>query len=438
MISNIRYKNFKAFSELNIDLAPITLFLGPNNSGKSSILSGIRILNQTLNSTDPNVSMLLRGKNGDFGTYKDIVFGNSTKRHMEIGISVMPKKPIYKIDLDLKYKYRPKRQEIIAKNIYFKDNRQCMSMSYSEDSDKFLLDVISNVEVPASIKATVSKGLLVDNFIPVFRSRRYYGDDEITQTQRFLDELNMKKLMFLNRHSENMRQELRNIEYIGAMRIPPQRTFMYTGENRKFVGSSGEHSVNILAMDTLRKGNKSKSIKHKVEQWLNAADIASELVIHRISDRHFELKIRNKETGELENYADVGYGNSQILPVLVAGYNLDEGKAIIIEEPEIHLHPKAQFCIGDYLKDLYNQGVQSLVETHSEHLIIRMQQLIAAKELAPEDVAIYYIWPEGTTKHIKRINMDLQGQFINEWPRGFFPERYKAAKDLSRIRYGVL
>ena len=357
MIKKIGYKNFKAFPELDIELAPITLLLGPNNSGKSSIMSGLKIMNQTLNSIDENVSMLLKGKNGDFGTYKDVVHGNKSNKHMELSVTVdRPALRRPESSLTVKYKYRTKIQKIIAKEIIVRSRNSSLTTTYSDDSEKYLLDKIGAKCVPTNIKAAVSKSLEVDHFIPRFRYR-VFPSSRSSQAASFIEDLDDKKLNGLTRGSIDLRRVMSNIEYVGAMRLPPERTFMYTGEKRKSVGSNGEYSVNILAMDTLRKGKKTKNIKNKVESWLIEADIASEISINKISDRHFELKIRNKHSGELENYADVGYGNSQILPVLVAGYNLDGGSTLLIEEPEIHLHPKAQFCIGDYLLDLKDNGV---------------------------------------------------------------------------------
>ena len=86
MISKIVLKNFKAFEEQAIDFRPITLFLGPNNSGKSSILAALRILVQTIESYDPQVPILLNGVMGDFGTYRDVVFDNNPRRHIHISV----------------------------------------------------------------------------------------------------------------------------------------------------------------------------------------------------------------------------------------------------------------------------------------------------------------------------------------------------------------
>ena len=219
------------------------------------------------------------------------------------------------------------------------------------------------------------------------------------------------------------------------MRWPPSRTYLYSGERRKRVGSSGENAVSILVMDAARSGSKSFGIADQVRNWLKKAGIASDLKIASISDRHYEIRIQHPLTQEFENYADVGFGNSQILPVLIGGYNLNQGSTYLVEEPEIHLHPKAQAELGDFFQDLYTRGIQSIVETHSEHLILRIQQHVARKTIPANHIKIYYVFANEGKKVAVPLDLDEQGRFIREWPEGFFPERLDEAKKLSKIRF---
>lgn len=123
MLERISATNYRSFQHFDISLAPITLFVGPNNSGKSSALSIIRLLSQTLESNDPNVRLLLNGAKGDFGTYKDLIHGGITRKHLEIKFSLriddrhmrlIPTDEL--ITYDLHYKYRSSLKEIILKS----------------------------------------------------------------------------------------------------------------------------------------------------------------------------------------------------------------------------------------------------------------------------------------------------------------------------------
>jgi len=88
MLSKLYLKNYKAFEGESFEVKPITMILGPNNSGKSSVLSAARVLSQTITSYGISVPFLLNGGLGNFGTYKDVVYGNSKRKHIEISFSI--------------------------------------------------------------------------------------------------------------------------------------------------------------------------------------------------------------------------------------------------------------------------------------------------------------------------------------------------------------
>ena len=245
-----------------------------------------------------------------------------------------------------------------------------------------------------------------------------------------------EKLRKINMNCFSITRQLNNyIEYVGAMRISPLRTYLNTGERRIRVGSNGEHAISILALDAARSGGRTKGIIRNVSDWLNNAEIANKIKINPISDRHFEILIQHPVTKEFENYADVGYGNSQVIPLLIAGYNLNQNSVLIVEQPEIHLHPKAQSELAEFFTKIYKNGIQSIIETHSEHLIIRFQQHIANGLISPEDIIFYYVYAYEGKKRVAKLRLDSKGIFIDEWPQGFFPERLEEAKKLSKIRH---
>jgi predicted ATPase len=126
MIERIFAENYRAFESLDIDLSKINLFFGPNNSGKSSILSIINALTQTLNSSDQTVPLLLRGTKEDLGTYRDLVFNHDVSKDIVIGIqskqhfpylTKKSKKDYVRGSIQLKYGFRKGRHEIVLKNI---------------------------------------------------------------------------------------------------------------------------------------------------------------------------------------------------------------------------------------------------------------------------------------------------------------------------------
>jgi len=438
MLTKIGAENYRSFQALDVDLAPITLFVGPNNSGKSSVISIVRLLSQTLESHDPNVRLLLNGSLGDFGTYKDLVHGNQTKKHLKVSFEIRPSnKEFYpgadktQIEFSLTYKYRSAIKEVVLKSLVAKgDQQHHLTAEFNEDTEKFQLKKIGNVAIPSgSSNSAFLRGFDLRNFIP----RMLYGlPREAESDPLFQTAYNATRTA--SRNGFVASQKLQGIDYVGAMRMPPSRTYLYTGERRQKVGANGEHAITMLAMDSIRRGSKSKGIRQGVVKWLTAAGIASDIKIVPLSDRYFEIHVQHPVTKEYQNFADVGYGNSQVIPVLVAGLNSTSGSILIAEEPEIHLHPKAQAELGDFFLDLSSRGVQSIVETHSEHMIVRLQQHVAAGRLAPSSIVIYFVEPTSSGKQLRKLSLDANGMFTMPWPGGFFPERLEEARQLAMTR----
>ena len=177
MLKSISATNYRSFRRLSVELAPLTLFVGPNNSGKSSIVSVIRLLSQTIESNDPNVRLLLNGALGDFGTYKDLVHENETRRHLDISFTIIPETDLRlirankrSIAFNLQYKYRSSLKEIILKRIECHgDGEHHITAEFSEDSERFLVRRVADQDVPPSFASSGTFHTFdVRNFLPRF------------------------------------------------------------------------------------------------------------------------------------------------------------------------------------------------------------------------------------------------------------------------------
>lgn len=239
----------------------------------------------------------------------------------------------------------------------------------------------------------------------------------------------------LSRFNSIVGEEIKSIEFIGPFREPPRRTYLFSGESPESVGVRGERAVDIVTMDYLKQtGKEKKDLINKISNWYKLCGISEKLKIRSLSDRHYEIVLSHIKSKTEESLADVGFGCSQVLPVLVAGYNSENGDILAVQEPEIHLHPKAQAELGSFFYELSKKGVQSIIETHSEHLMLRIQAHIADKnsDLRPEDVCVYYVYAENGIRNIKKIELKDDGFFKDKWPDGFFPERYMEVKKIAK------
>jgi hypothetical protein len=210
---------------------------------------------------------------------------------------------------------------------------------------------------------------------------------------------------------------------MGPSRRSPERWYIFTGTSPEDVGYRGDLLPDLLfrRSDLITAANK----------WLERLGIGYALRVRPIGKNVSDLfevrlvdRMRSKEVDVA--LSDVGFGISQILPFLVQSL-ASNGQIISIEQPEVHIHPKLQADLGDLLAAVIAEPYshQFLIETHSEHLILRLQKLVRERQLKPEQISVIFVsrGPEGS--RAQRLHLDEQGRFLDEWPGGFFAERLR-------------
>jgi len=440
MIKRLFFKNYRAFEDLDIPLTKINLFLGPNNSGKSAILSAINLLSQTLDSADRDVPLLLNGKFEDLGTYQDVVYENELERDItlglefHVGLSGEREPALQNARMSVTFHYRKQRREIVVDSIELSipPDGILLSTRVAKTSNNQLIEKISSnlngIKTGRSSSGSITLNHYIPSLIPSL-GRRWFP----RMSQRYAPYRQLDR--FLYYFSRSLIDHLGNVEFIGPFRRSPQRTYPFSGETPSTVGVHGEKAIDILVSDESRRRGKKRNIAQTISNWLQRSEIAKGIDIIVLTERHFEVLVKHIDTGEDENIADVGYGCSQILPILVAGYYLPSKSILIIAQPEIHLHPKAEAEVGTFLSEVIKRDIQIFVETHSEHMLLRLQSHVASGELSPQDVNVFYVYSDAQSrrKHCRRIPLGKDGFFLEEWPRGFFPERLEEAKRLAKF-----
>ncbi len=219
-----------------------------------------------------------------------------------------------------------------------------------------------------------------------------------------------------------------NLFYLGPLREYPQREYRWGGEQPSNVGIKGELAVPALLASgdqkiySAQRKSKRNRLEARIAQSLVDLNLASSFRLESVAEGSalYQVKLkRNKRSHEVL-ITDVGIGVSQILPVLVLCYYVPEGSTIILEQPELHLHPSVQAGLADVFIDVIkNRKVQILLESHSEHLLRRLQRRIAEEVLSPDDTALYFCeLNEGESK-LTPLNLNLFGE-IDNWPDDFF------------------
>lgn len=161
-----------------------------------------------------------------------------------------------------------------------------------------------------------------------------------------------------------------------------------------------------------------KDIEAEAERLLAGIDASD-------ADRIRELVLIDQRTNTVVTHRDVGIGISQVLPVLVLAYG-SQGKLLAMEQPEIHLHPALQAELGDVFIEaaLGDRKNTFILETHSEHLILRLMRRIREGKVSPDDVGVIFVEPLARGSRFIELRIDEAGDFIDEWPGGFFEESY--------------
>lgn len=411
MLKSFRLKNIKGFVDTgNIEIKPLTIFIGENSSGKSSILRFPAVLKQTF---QPNVTvpLLFNDYLVDYGDFEEIVNQKSKLENIQFKIcfdysNLSPNIEVNSFEIETSLGFNKKKKEVSIENGSFTVNDSIVK--YSGDklifdnkefriakTQHFLPDEISNIE---------------DNLFTL--------DSELKTAYIQLDVI------------------VNAINYIGPFRDNPSRVYRYQGKAPTYVGKSGDLAPQILF--SLSKSNKKsdKEYLDRISGWLKKI-LGYNIKVKGISSNLFKLELDEIETGIKNNLVDVGFGISQLLPILVQSfYKHGDENLTIIEQPELHLHPKAQ--VG--LADLFVEAIDAvdnnffMIETHSEDFLLRLRRYIVEGKLSKDDIVLYYIEKNTETHNceVRKLEIDdITGKIAN-WPEGFFSQSYHEVVALEK------
>lgn len=232
-------------------------------------------------------------------------------------------------------------------------------------------------------------------------------------------------------------RKFRSLTYLGPLRSRPRRIYEFSQRFTNTVGSSGEFSIDALAQSN-RSSRQGMSVLDRLNEWFARFEIPYHVDLSSVGDEVLgdiaKLTLVDRRTGIHVAATDVGFGIGQILPVLVEGIIAADGgrrtgrtPVICVEQPELHLHPRLQANVGDFLLETSQRGgCQWIVETHSEALMLRLQKKIRQGLLSHRDVSVLYVNPVGRSgSEVSRLELDADGNFIDEWPGGFFEDGFR-------------
>lgn len=382
MINKISFKNYKLFKEKQtLELKPITILIGKNNSGKSAILKLPVLIAGSL-SGDFEEALKLDYLGVSLGSeFKDLVYNKEIKFTNYL-------------ELDL----------------------------FNETDNNNSKELKIKIELPFEKKDK-----------PKIHDWEYFEND------KSVEKIKEEDIFYgINKKGFSFKDLDLKIDYIGAFRETPKLNYSYDSKVFENTGLKGENAYPILIQDKedMREllDNVSEWYKENFENWsLDVKDFATP------SGTQYQVVLSNEKLKDI-NIVYTGQGINQVLPLVVRSYMKDEEPVLItVEEPETHLHPAAHGSLAQRFVDSYidNNNKNYLIETHSENFILRIQRMIADPEvkLTNEDVKVYYVNYEEDKFHstMKEIEIDENGE-IEDWPDNIFNEGYEELVKLKQAQ----
>ena len=410
-ISEVIIRNFKGIKEeKRIELRPYTLFIGPNSSGKSTVIHALAALAQTSRQPNDTRPLILDDELAQIhlGRFIEIIHTHSYDDCIKLGIGVD----------DARFRTGKKDGS-------FSSHKVCTSFDFR-----------STVRTQ-EIQIQKGEACFDDHKFTILRKGKTYslrsekmGSMPITREAGFTfrnsdastapDEKYDQYVQFL-RAQNAVISSLKSIHYLGPFRQPPQRRYQTRGSEPFGVGTQGENTVTILANEVLK--TRSRKLITQIGRWLDMMGIAKKIETVRVGGSDlFELIITLNDGKKLP-IADLGYGISQVLPVLTQCAFPKSNSTLLFEQPELHLHPLAQKPLANVFinaRELY--GHQFLLETHSRELFFEFISAIRAGRIKLSDFIAYRVTRDDSKTKLERIKIEAVQDDIDiftNWQAGF-------------------
>lgn len=441
MLTKLRIKNFKAWRDSgDIRLAPLTVLFGTNSAGKTSIPQLLLLLKQTAESPDRQRALHLGDSRTlvDAGTFDDVVHGHDVSQPLEFTLAWSLEQQFHVRDPVKAHLYVGDQIEFSATIAAdSKHQPRTSSLSYELQRDEETIISLSMREREDAKKAPrkpefelSSSGYQLlrhpGRVWPLPEPVRFYGfPDEVTAYYQ--------NAAFASDFVLELERVLKSVFYVGPLRDYPKRLYLWSGEVPDHVGVKGDRAVEAILAAQNRKFNwkprqRTRPLPELVAERLEAMDLIHDFQVKQLGQhrKEYEVLVRTSPKLPEVKLTDVGFGVSQVLPVIVECLYVPRRSIVIFEQPEIHLHPRVQADLADLFvdairarEDAVARDCQFIIESHSEHFLRRLQRRIAEQELSNSDAALYFVYTRGAEARIEQLDVDLFGN-IKNWPENFF------------------
>ena len=442
MLTKLRIKNFKAWRDSgDIRLAPLTVLFGTNSAGKTSIPQLLLLLKQTAESPDRQRALHLGDGRTlvDAGTFDDAVHGHDLSQSVEFSLA-------WSLDRELRIRdpltiqdYAGNQLELAATvSTDTKHQPRTTAFGYRlQSAGQTVLDLVVSEKADGQKKVRKKPEfeLTSSHYNLVRHAGRAWPLPEPLRFYGFPDEVAAyyQNAAFASDFVLELERMLKSVYYVGPLREYPKRLYLWSGEVPDHVGAKGERAVEAILASQGRSFNwkpkqKTRPLPQLVAERLKAMGLIHEFHVKPLGHhrKEYEVLVRTSPKLPEVKLTDVGFGVSQLLPVIVECLYVPRRSIVIFEQPEIHLHPRVQADLADLFIDAIRaressepRECQFIIESHSEHFLHRLQRRIAEQELSNDDVALYFVHTKASEARIEQLDVDRFGN-IKNWPENFF------------------
>ncbi|MDA8000746.1 MAG: AAA family ATPase [Alphaproteobacteria bacterium] len=407
MLKELKISNFRGFgNEIKVRFAPITILIGRNNAGKSSIIKFLLMLQQSLETGSAGF-LAARGSRVNLGKFSDLRNVNSRGKYLHFSLEMEERgsaSDAVRLYLDRTGKsFTGKIGYKAEANVLYKS----ASGSFQGKDQKIALLAEGEETLARSMKIAPDSA-----FLSFFDGQQKELAEKKSDAEAIIAEKAEEACI------DALAYQIRSLRHILPVRersLP--HAFDVGVPAPEDVGQDGQHALQHLRTADDLPENRGPFIRRHLEKVSGIADIKFSKPMGDLT----QCSAINQMTGAEVNIADFGFGVSQCIPIVVQGAIMSPYTTLMVEQPEVQVHPSAQLEMGEFFANLWNEKkVGSVIETHSNNILLRLQLLIASEILCATDVSVVFFDIKDKMPIIENLSIEKNGSLRPGLPMEFF------------------